>query len=64
MAKWRNKIETAMYTIVNNVPSVQSTFIFQESFVLFINVLNDGSETKNIYVQKMNKPIDRCSSPS
>lgn len=46
MAKRRNEIKTAMYSVVHNIPPVQTTFISQKPFKLVINVLYDSFKAK------------------
>lgn len=44
MAKWRDKIEAAVNTVVNNITPVQTTLISEEPLKLIINILDDCSE--------------------
>lgn len=44
MAKWRDKIEAAVNTVVNNITPVQTTLVSEEPLKLIINVLDDCSE--------------------
>lgn len=45
MTKWWNEIETAMNSIIYDMPSVQSTLIMQVSLKLLINVRDYGLKT-------------------
>lgn len=48
MAKGRNEIKAAVYAIVQNVSSIQSTLILEEALVLLINVLQDGAKAVRV----------------
>lgn len=48
MSEWRNEIKATMNAIVYNIPSIQTTFVPQKSFVLLINVLQYCTETIRI----------------
>jgi len=45
MTPRRNKIKTAVNSVVGNVPSVQTTFSMEKLFKLVIDVLDDRTET-------------------
>lgn len=45
MPKRRNEVKTAVYSIISNVPTIQTTFISQKPFELIIYVLDDCAET-------------------
>ena len=45
---WRNEIEAAMNSVVDNVAAIQATFIAKEALKLIVDVLNDRSETVKI----------------
>lgn len=34
-----------MYPVVNDIPSVETTFVSQKTFVLLVNVLENGTKT-------------------
>lgn len=44
MAKRRDEVETAMHSVVYDMPSVQATLIMKISFKLIVNILNDWFE--------------------
>lgn len=48
MTERRYEVEAAVNSIVDDVPTVQSTFIAQESLVLLIDVFENGTEAIRI----------------
>lgn len=44
MSKWRNEVEAAMNSIINDISSVQAAFVTQETLVLLVDILEYGTE--------------------
>lgn len=48
MAKRRDKVEAAVYSVVDDVSAIQSTLVSEESLELLVAVLNDGLEAVGV----------------
>lgn len=48
MAERWNEVETAVNAIVDNVAAIEAAFVTQKSFVLFVDVSEDGTEAVGI----------------
>lgn len=46
MAIWRNKIETAVHSVIDDITTIESTLVSKKSLKLVVNVLNYGSEAE------------------
>lgn len=45
MAEWRDEIEAAVNSVVNNVSAIQTALIMEVTLKLVVNVADDGAET-------------------
>lgn len=48
MTEWRNKVETTMDSIVNDISTVQAALIAQKPLILIVNVFENGTEAVRI----------------
>jgi hypothetical protein len=48
MTKWRDEVEAAVDSIVDDVPAVQTALVPQESLVLVVDVLKNGTEAVRV----------------
>lgn len=48
MTKWRDEVEAAVDSIVDDVAAVQATFVTQKSLVLLVNVLENRTEAVGV----------------
>jgi len=48
VSKRRYKVETAVYSIVNNIASIEAAFVLKESLVLLIDILEYGAKAVRV----------------
>jgi len=57
---WTDEIETAVNSTVDNISSVQTTFVLQVLLKLSVNVLNDRIEAKHSADHIRRSTVENC----